>query len=572
MRPNEISVFDVIGPIMIGPSSSHTAGALRIARVAASLLAEPLAAVRCRLYGSFASTGSGHGTDRALLAGALGFGADDPRIRDSYRYAAEQGVRVSMEPVSLTERELAEMHPNTVDIQLEDRGGTGVSVRGISTGGGRILITRVNGVEVEISGLYNTLVIRNQDRPGVISAMTGILAEHGINIAYMRIYREDRGAMAWAIIETDEAVPPLVPERLRALPSVEQAVLIPQLAPEGAAAGPLPEAVIVRPDGKIETVGRRSGTSRPAGRLLRREDVSFAAAAELLTAVERTGLAPATLMRARECLLFGGDDALHLSRMERSWRVMQRSARAAIESPASSLGGLIGGEAQRVWQHADSAVGGPVLNRAMAYALAVIETNAAMGQIVAAPTAGAAGILPAALLACSETRNASEAALLDALFTAAAVGLFIMAHGSVSGAEGGCQAETGSAAAMAAAALVVLDGGTAAQALAAASTCLQNVLGLVCDPIGGLVEAPCQRRNALGVANALVSAAMALAGLPPVVGLDAMIQALGEVGSCLPASLRETGEGGTAVAWKAEHGVSSGALGSVLDRALCYDN
>ena len=178
--------------------------------------------------------------------------------------------------------------------------------------------------------------------------------------------------------------------------------------------------------------------------------------------------------------------------------------------------------------------------------MAVVEVNAAMGRIVAAPTAGASGILPGVLFTCAKERGWNDEKLLSGLLTAGAIGSIIAANASISGAEHGCQAETGSAAAMAAAALCELDGGSADRCLNAAAIALKNVMGLVCDPVAGLVECPCIKRNALGAMNALISADMALAGIPSLIPFDETVMAMRSVGRLMSPDLRETARGGCA--------------------------
>jgi L-serine dehydratase len=189
---------------------------------------------------------------------------------------------------------------------------------------------------------------------------------------------------------------------------------------------------------------------------------------------------------------------------------------------------------------------GDFCSRAMARAVAVAECNAGMGRIVAAPTAGSCGILPAAILTAEEIFGIAEDSLVMALFTAGAFGMVIVKNATIAGADGGCQAECGSAAAMAAAALVELRGGVPAQAAEACAIAIKNQLGLVCDPVAGLVEVPCIKRNAGGVMCAIAAADMALAGIKSVIPVDEVIQAMREVGAALPESLRETAQGGLA--------------------------
>lgn len=201
--------------------------------------------------------------------------------------------------------------------------------------------------------------------------------------------------------------------------------------------------------------------------------------------------------------------------------------------------------------------GEPVASAAT-YSMAVLETNASMGRIVAAPTAGSAGVIPGVLLALQKAKGYDDAQIERALACAAAVGYLITCNATVSGAEGGCQAEIGSAAAMAAAAAVELEGGSPRQCLNAAGNALTNMMGLVCDPVAGLVEVPCQKRNASGAATALVSAQIALTGIGNLVGFDQTVEAMFKVGRSLPFELRESALGGLAAtpdacAWCESH-------------------
>lgn len=234
--------------------------------------------------------------------------------------------------------------------------------------------------------------------------------------------------------------------------------------------------------------------------------------------------------------------------MRSYWHNMQEAIQEGLQPNLRSVSGLSGGQAVKLLERIKSgkALSGNLLGKAEAYALATAECNACMGKIVAAPTAGACGILPGLLQAMQEERSVQEDDLVRALFVAAAVGNSIAAQASISGAEGGCQAECGSAAAMAAAALVYLEKGTAQQSADAAAFALMNLLGLVCDPVGGLVEVPCVYRNIGSVSIAISSAEIVLAGIQCPIEPDEIILAMKEVGDALPVSLRETGEGGCA--------------------------
>lgn len=227
---------------------------------------------------------------------------------------------------------------------------------------------------------------------------------------------------------------------------------------------------------------------------------------------------------------------------------MMEAVQEGLNENLRSVSGLTGGQASKLHGRllSGKALCGGLLGKATAYALATAEWNACMGKIVAAPTAGACGILPGALLTMMEERGVTEDQAVDALFVAAAVGESIACQASISGAEGGCQAECGTAAAMAAAALTYLEGGDAQQCVDAAAFAIMNLLGLVCDPVGGLVEVPCVYRNVGSSGIAFTAADMVLSGIRCPIQPDEVILAMKEVGDALPASLRETGEGGCA--------------------------
>ena len=219
-----MNVFDIIGPIMTGPSSSHTAGAVRLGRVAWKLLEDRPVRAEIELTGSFAQTYRGHGTDKAIAAGIMGFDSDDERIRNSLDIARERGISVSF-----SEASIPGAHPNTARIKLTgSRGGT-VVVQGASVGGGNILITGVNDMSVSFTGQYNTILVLHRDKPGAIAAVTHFMAGSGVNIGNFRLSREHRGGRALMTIEVDGKVSDNLIDSLRALAAVDQAILIPAL-------------------------------------------------------------------------------------------------------------------------------------------------------------------------------------------------------------------------------------------------------------------------------------------------------------------------------------------------------
>ncbi len=219
---NFLSIFDVIGPNMIGPSSSHTAGAVSIALMARKMFPEVIQKVTFTLYGSFAKTYRGHGTDRALLGGILGFSTDDERIRDAFSHAENMNVEYQF----IIDETTVTNHPNTADIDIVGVTGETLSIRGESIGGGKMKIVRINNIDVEFTGEYSTLIVHQQDKPGVVAHITQALSEYEVNIAFMRLFRENKGANAYTVVESDESIPTEVLNKIRTNPNVDNLMLI----------------------------------------------------------------------------------------------------------------------------------------------------------------------------------------------------------------------------------------------------------------------------------------------------------------------------------------------------------
>lgn len=278
--------------------------------------------------------------------------------------------------------------------------------------------------------------------------------------------------------------------------------------------------------------------------------MDFSNAKKLLELCDSNGMSISEVMKQREYDEGTSSKEEIIKKMRRVLEIMRDSATTPVNTPMKSMGGLIGGEAKKLNDYSQEKknIGGSVLSRGIMYAVAVLECNASMGLIVAAPTAGSSGVVPGLLLAMQDVYSFSDEKVIDALFASGAIGYLAMRNATVAGAVGGCQAEMGVASAMAAAGAVELMGGTPSQSLDAASTVLMNMLGLVCDPVGGLVEYPCQNRNASGVANALVATDMALAGITQLIPFDEMLETMYLVGKRMPVELRETALGGCAVA------------------------
>lgn len=274
----------------------------------------------------------------------------------------------------------------------------------------------------------------------------------------------------------------------------------------------------------------------------------FKTIAELIAIAEKNSSSLAQVVINREKALTDKSEKEIRNKMAESLKVMRQSIKKGLTEDISSMSGLTGGDAQKVEKarKAGKSIAGDLFSKIIANTLAVSELNAAMGKIVACPTAGSCGILPGSLTTIAAEHDCSEKQIIDALFVASGFGIVIAKQASVSGAAGGCQAECGSASSMTAAAITYLLGGTKAQVASAAAIALKNLLGLVCDPVAGLVEVPCIKRNTIGSSNALTAAEMALAGVESVIPVDEVIVAMKKIGDALPSSLKETSQAGLA--------------------------
>ena len=274
--------------------------------------------------------------------------------------------------------------------------------------------------------------------------------------------------------------------------------------------------------------------------------INFNNIEELIVLAEEAGTPLHEIVIKREMQDSQKSRAEIMLSMQTNWQVMQASIERGIKNTEKSLSGLTGGDAKKLYAYRQRGYMGQEVLSAAAYAVGISEVNAVMGRIVACPTAGSCGIVPAALYAAKMERNVSDEAIVNALFTAAGIGMVIDQNASIAGAAGGCQAECGTAAGMAAASLVELAGGNPRQIGNAVALSIKNLLGLVCDPVAGLVEVPCVKRNGFAVIEAMLAADMSMAGIDSVIPVDEVIDAMNRIGKALPKSLRETSEGGLA--------------------------
>ncbi len=490
------SIFnDVIGPVMRGPSSSHSAASVRIGLLLHDLCGgvPDLVELDYDTMGSLATTHESQGTDMGLYGGLLGWAADDERLAGSPDELRARGTTITVR-----KPELHDAHPNTYRIHV-GRAGVAHDVIALSTGGGMIRVIEIDGCPVELFGDYCTTLVFTDD------------------VEACRRTLEANAAVA-QVTSTPGLVVALSPKPLDPSDVDDLGGTVHQLR-------------------SVLPVGSRPDMTVP-----------FSHAGEL------------------------GSDAELLERPLSDWALEYECARGDIPAEAVMTQarhildimrrgvdtGLAGTEYEdRIlgWQSgrftemaaAGQLLDGGLLNRMISYVTALMEAKSAMEVIVAAPTAGSCATFPGALLATIDEIDATDEAAERALLTGGLIGVFVANRSSFAAEEGGCQAETGAGAAMAAAALVELAGGSAAQSLSAASQAIQNVLGLICDPVGNRVEAPCLGRNVTGAANALSCANMALAGYQHLIPFDEVLDAHKQVSELMARELRCTGLGGLAV-------------------------
>jgi len=495
-----LSIFDILGPVMIGPSSSHTAGAARIGLMGRRILGDQPVEVELSFYGSLAKTYKGHQTDTAVVAGLLGMEVDDARLPDALELARAQGVTVSVRTQVHSDK-----NPNTIEMALRSTRERR-RVVGISVGGGEILMTAVDDHAVKLDGKHEIVLVLA--RPGSAPAVG-----EAAGLAPRVIERSEGAADTLAVLVLDQPLAADAKARLRALPGVRAVRRLRRLY----------EYASRNPEPLFASVAAMLEHGRAAGASLPQTVIAYETA--------RSGLEEVAIRRM----------------LDRTWTVMQGAIARGLTGENRLVGGLMDGrDAARLAAAfaAGRTVSGPVLPLAVARALASMEVNASMGCVVAAPTAGAAGVLPGVLSAVAEARRAGDREIADALLVAAIYGVLIARVAPVSGALGGCQSEIGVASAMAAAGCAQLGGGTPEETAQAMALALKSVLGMACDPVAGPVEVPCIKRNGIGVANALAAADMALAGIRSVVPPDEVILALRNVQTLMPMELRDTTLGG----------------------------
>ena len=514
------SIFnDVVGPVMRGPSSSHSAASVRIARMARDLCGGTPERVLIEFdtMGSLATTHESQGSDMGLFGGLLGWAADDERLPQSRAALADAGVALELRIA-----ELHDAHPNTYRLTLW-RQDVEHRMVAISTGGGMIEVIEIDGHKVRLFGDYDVTLIEVDG--------DGTTAKQRLHDWADQVHVIGNDP-ALVIVNAQTFVDE---QMLRSLPSVlrvrQMAAVLPVRSSKGLTVPFLHASEML-------------AAGDPANRKLSDFALDYETA--------RGGIAEAEVfeqMRKIHRIVKNGI-AIGLAGTEYEDRILPRQSHRFAEMLA-----------------AGKLHDGGILNTAILYVSALMEVKSSMGVIVAAPTAGSCATFPATCVAAAEAQGASEELTLRAMLAAGLIGVFVTTRSSFAAEVGGCQAETGAGAAMAAAALVELGGGSANQALSAASHALQNVLGLVCDPIANRVEAPCLGRNIAGAANAIACANIALCGYDHLIPFDEVLDAHREISENMARELRCTALGGlsitkTSKAIEARLCGSSGGCGS----------
>ncbi len=499
-----VSIFnDVIGPVMRGPSSSHCAAALRIGRLARDLMDADFTDVLVEFdrNGSLPTTHDTQGSDMGLFGGLMGWEAADARLPGSPQALRDTGVRIAIETV-----DAGDPHPNTYRLTLHGTRETH-TLRAISTGGGMMEVIDLDGFAVSMFGdCY--------DNPAV-GGRAGERYRRGSD-------GRDHARMKSCCIEADG----------RQLVEVKAAGFV-----GDEVLAEIPGVRSIKRLGPVLPVMSRKGMRVP-----------FGSCAEMLDHDAGRGTPLWQLAVQYEMARGGLSEAEVIAKMVDIVRIVRRSIAAGIAGTQYD-DRVLGHQSGRFDElmRAGKLLDGGALNRIILYVTSLMEVKSSMGVIVAAPTAGACAALPGAVIAMAEAMGLDEEAMAKALLASGLIGVFIATRWTFAAEVGGCQAEGGSAASMAAAALVTLAGGTLTQAVAAASMAFQSMFGLICDPVANRVEVPCLGKNVMAASNALACANMALAGYDPVIPLDEVIETAKHVASQMPREVRCTNLGGLSI-------------------------
>jgi L-serine dehydratase len=505
MKP--ISIFnDVLGPIMRGPSSSHTAGPFHIGKLARALLDDEPRAVVFAFdpVGSFAQVYQQQGSDLGFVAGLLGWDITDERFARARELAPTLGLRATFVVESLA----SATHPNTVEIRLASQHDKQLTLVAQSIGGGAIILTHIQGWQIHITGdAYDTLI---ECAPQCQAAVLAHATRDGNILGSPQVLTRDD-----VILIHVKRAQPLDANSLTQIKTLKGV--------------------------------RQTWVARPVFFVPRGRGI-FASAAEMLAFAQARGMSLGRVALEYESTLLGLSPDEILAETVRRFEVMRNSVMRGLDPNTPPLK-LLQPSAGQVMQ-AESAkrlVLGGIHTRAAARALAVMHVNGSGGIVCAAPTAGSAGVIPGVLVTLVAELGLEQSQVALALLAASIIGVIVATRATFAAEVAGCQVEIGAAGAMAAAAIVDAAGGNAKQAMDAAAIAFQNCMGLVCDPVQGRVEIPCHTRNAAAAGSAFICADLAMGGYVNPISLDETIDAVYAVGQMMPSELRCTARGGLAV-------------------------
>jgi len=498
-----LSIFDILGPIMVGPSSNHTAGAVRIGKIARMIFGEEPVCVNLYFYGSLSETYKGHMTDAAVIAGLLGMEVDDIRIKESLLIANNRHIKIKIYTQLLSDK-----NPNTIELELKSNSRS-VKINAISIGGGEIVISNIDEFDINLSGNKDMIIlILKEKQTEIILKIQDMLGENHISTKF--IQGNSRYLICFYL---DSIINESILKSISKIEGVSQLRLIKSLY-----SYKLKDSCPA-----FKTIKEMLSIAKNNNESLPQVVIDYES--------KRSGLSKKEIESKIACI----------------WMVMKDEIYQGLEKENHLIGGLMDGkDAKRLYEAIQKGklIFGKPLSLAVARAIACGEVNASLGRVVAAPTAGAVGVIPSVILTAAEVLGSEKQGIIDALLVAAGIGVVIAYKAPISGAIGGCQSEIGVASAMAAAAIVQLAEGSSEQVTQAMALALKNLFGLVCDTVAGPVEVPCIKRNVVGVVNAFAVADMALAGIKSIIPPDEVIDALRNIQTLMPMELRDTTLGG----------------------------
>lgn len=508
MSKQPASIFnDVIGPVMRGPSSSHVAAAARIGRLGRQMVKGSLSKVIVEFdpNGSLATTYHGHGSDMGLVGGLLGYEPQDERLPNSVSIAKEEGMDVGFHIV-----DYVAPHPNTYRMTLISDLGERIFTSSISTGGGMIQFENIEGFEVQIAGdFYETLLFT--DSQETAERIKSYIDLDDLKVEYIQESRKEKELLL--VIKTISPIALSTLMEFENLGAIRTMALAPVLPIQSSRACKVP----------------------------------FLTAKEML-AQNKDNKTLWELALAYESMRGGISEKMVFEKMKEIASLMKQSIKSGLEG-TTYMDRLLHRQAHLIESGVQSnkLLPGEVMNTVISYITSMMEVKSSMGVIVAAPTAGSCGALPGTIIGACDAMNLSLDEMTKGMLAAGMIGLFIAEHATFAAEVGGCQVECGAGSSMAAGGLAAIMGGSAQEAVDAASMALQNVMGMVCDPVADRVEVPCLGKNVMAGSNAIACANMALAGFDKVIPLDETIASMYKVGKMLPSELRCTGHGGLSV-------------------------